>query len=510
MTVNTAYNPFNQPLDINGNVLSGAKWYFYENGNTTLKDIYQDQAKTSTHANPVIADSQGRFPEIWLDGVYSIRIAKEDDTWITNTQMDNYNAGFNAVDQDASSGSGLSGFEYDASNSSGLSFKVNDGIVGGLGSSSTVSTAALTLSASATNYIYLQEWDNTVAASTTAGSINTVPLYEVTTDSSSVTLITDRRADQVKSGLPKDYIDGLILSDGSDADHDITVALGQCRDSTNALDIDLTSAITKQIDASWAEGNNLGGLFTGSVAANTTYYVYAITKGDGSADVGYDISSTAPTTPTDWDYFRLVGSVETDSSGNIITDSTASTSEVGIADIARNVRPKELISELDAATLTNIDFTGLSGYDEYELQIEALGHGSAAGQELRLQIGSGGFDTGASDYRYTYINNELATTATAQDLCYELEPSTEYLGSASLGSERRCFATINFLGMHNASIATYIKSTQLLVNSAFEFFGNRTMQGVRQSNAAQDQIRLTTSGGVAFTIGTVRLYGIRS
>jgi len=115
------------------------------------------------------------------------------------------------------------------------------------------------------------------------------------------------------------YIDGLILSNDTDADHDIQVGVGLARDSSNSYMLELTTAITKQIDAAWAAGDDAGGLFSGTVAADTWYHVFLIRKdSDGSIDVGFDTSVTAANIPSGYTAYRRLGSVLTDSSSNIL------------------------------------------------------------------------------------------------------------------------------------------------------------------------------------------------
>ncbi len=119
--------------------------------------------------------------------------------------------------------------------------------------------------------------------------------------------------------LSRGYIDGLILSNAADTDHDITVAIGVARDSTNVYDLVLASAMTKQIDASWAAGTNAGGIFAGSVAINTWYHVFLIRKdSDGTIDAGFDTSVTAANKPAGYTAYQRIGSVLTDGSANII------------------------------------------------------------------------------------------------------------------------------------------------------------------------------------------------
>lgn len=121
------------------------------------------------------------------------------------------------------------------------------------------------------------------------------------------------------SGLPTGYKYGGILSNGTDADHDIDVAAGAFRDSADAENITL-SAITKQLDATWAAGDDAGGRSSSvSLAVDTWFHVFAIIVG-GSADVGFDTSITAANLVTDHSAtaYRYLGSVLTDGSSNII------------------------------------------------------------------------------------------------------------------------------------------------------------------------------------------------
>jgi len=130
-----------------------------------------------------------------------------------------------------------------------------------------------------------------------------------------------KQAIQAQSALPRSYISGLGLSNNStDSNKDIDIAAGECRDSTNAADLVLAAALTKQLDAAWAVGTSQGGLDTGTVAANTWYHVWLIKRSDtGVVDALFSSSASSPTMPTDYDYKRRVrGSILTDGSANII------------------------------------------------------------------------------------------------------------------------------------------------------------------------------------------------
>lgn len=96
--------------------------------------------------------------------------------------------------------------------------------------------------------------------------------------------------------LPRGYIGGCILSNGTDATNDIDVAAGECRDSTNTYNIKLSALTGKQLDADWAAGSSAGMRYSGAAIDNVTYHIWGATKNDGSdGDVYADPSATAAT-----------------------------------------------------------------------------------------------------------------------------------------------------------------------------------------------------------------------
>lgn len=105
-------------------------------------------------------------------------------------------------------------------------------------------------------------------------------------------------------------IGGLTLSNnGSDATNDIDIAAGYaCATGGGAL-MQLTSSITKRLDAAWAVGTNQGGLDTGSIA-NDVYHLWLIRRSDtGVVDVLFSASASSPTMPTSYDQKRRIGAV---------------------------------------------------------------------------------------------------------------------------------------------------------------------------------------------------------
>lgn len=117
------------------------------------------------------------------------------------------------------------------------------------------------------------------------------------------------------------YKSGLILANNStDSEHDLDIGAGVCSDTTNAVSIDILSALTKRADASWVAGNNQGGMSSSlSISSNTWYHVFAIVVG-GVADVGFDTDVDATNLIADHTVtaYRRIGSFLTDGSSNIL------------------------------------------------------------------------------------------------------------------------------------------------------------------------------------------------
>lgn len=63
---------------------SGAKLYFYEPGTTIPKNTYNDVNGIFPHTNPVVADSSGTFPSIFLTGTYKVQLTDKNDSqkWV--------------------------------------------------------------------------------------------------------------------------------------------------------------------------------------------------------------------------------------------------------------------------------------------------------------------------------------------------------------------------------------------------------------------------------------------
>lgn len=118
--------------------------------------------------------------------------------------------------------------------------------------------------------------------------------------------------------IGRTYIDGLGTANATDSDHDISIAVGECRDSTNQFHMILGSPLVKQIDASFSAGTNAGGMFTGAVGNATWYHLFLIRSSAGVIDAGWDTSVTCANRPAGYVAHRRIASMLTNGSANIV------------------------------------------------------------------------------------------------------------------------------------------------------------------------------------------------
>ena len=110
------------------------------------------------------------------------------------------------------------------------------------------------------------------------------------------------------------YINGLIPSNNATTPNtQVDVSAGQCRDSNDVMDIELTSSVT----INTAVVGDINGLDQGVLEASKVYAVYAI--GDSSnknqpAALLSLASNSVPLMPFGYDSYRIVGYVVTDAS----------------------------------------------------------------------------------------------------------------------------------------------------------------------------------------------------
>jgi hypothetical protein len=125
--------------------------------------------------------------------------------------------------------------------------------------------------------------------------------------------------EQVRDAADPIQISGLQLSYGSATT--VFVAEGQCRDSTDQIDIFLNAGVTINLAV-----NGINGLDTGTVTDSETYYVFVLADfAEFNTPVCIaSLSSTAPVMPAGnvngntYAALRLIGTFQTSSGGAVV------------------------------------------------------------------------------------------------------------------------------------------------------------------------------------------------
>lgn len=104
-------SPFLPAFTNLGAVAPGATLTFYDTGTSTEADIWADEAMTEALANPVIADSAGRFPDIFLDPDLRYRVVLKTSADVVIDEVEGYTSGAGVLKQQlaASTGAALIG-----------------------------------------------------------------------------------------------------------------------------------------------------------------------------------------------------------------------------------------------------------------------------------------------------------------------------------------------------------------------------------------------------------------
>lgn len=105
----------------------------------------------------------------------------------------------------------------------------------------------------------------------------------------------------------------------------LSINKGKIKSNSGNVIIETISSMGKDLSGTWTPGDGNGGLGNGlSISANTTYYIFVLSNSDSSNyDYGYDIDIDATnllalSSSSGLTEFKRVGTVETDSSSNII------------------------------------------------------------------------------------------------------------------------------------------------------------------------------------------------
>ncbi len=143
---------------------------------------------------------------------------------------------------------------------------------------------------------------------------------------------------------------GLRISrDSGDTDHDINVTAGSVKADDGVYDLILDAETTKQMDASFAVGDDAGGAESGfSIPTEELVYIWLIgSSTTGAVDVLISNSSSSPSLPTDFDKKRRIFCWPTDSSGNLVA---------GLHDGIDKFYFYEVLLDVSDSTVTNLAY----------------------------------------------------------------------------------------------------------------------------------------------------------
>lgn len=362
MGVKLAPEALPQYLDENGDPYSGALLFTYEAGSSTKEPTYQESTGTTPHANPIVLNSKGQpSAPIWLtEGQsYKFVLAPSTDTdppaspYWTVDNIDGVNDTTVSIDQWlAFSGAptyvSATQFTVTGDQTStlhvGRRLKLTDSstLYGTITASAYTSLTTITVtldsgslsgSLSAVSYGIISSSNPSIPKIALPDGSTAVTQSDLDSSTNiATTAYVDTRANAAATEFtPQDSLTGLTMSNnGTDAEHDIDVAVGSCMDSANgALLQNTTAGFTKQIDNAWAAGDGSGGFPSAggsglTLSSNTAYAFFIIGKTDGTIDFGFDTNLDASVLlnadnagGSSFTLYRRIGWVLTDGSSNI-------------------------------------------------------------------------------------------------------------------------------------------------------------------------------------------------
>ena len=398
-------NPNQQFFDENGDPLDGGKLEFFATGTSAPQDTFSDDGLTVANNNPVILDSAGRAGDIFLTTAdYKVVLKKSDDTVVWTADPVRAPTPKSTVVVDVSAATtvdtGDDGSLY-AADATGGAFII------------TLPAAADAGDGFELSVIKVDNTANTVTVDADGSeTINGNSDYDLPTQYATVTLrcdgttwyVTAESVSRVNSPLDPDHIDGLLLQNGTTPATDVTIDPGSCRSDADDANIVLSAQLAnKKINAAFAEGANQGMLDTGSVAADTSYDLYAISKTDGTTDVLATVKGGSPSLPSGFVNQRFIGRIATDGSSNILIDQF----------LQQRIDGQHYRGEIDssaAGTLADpLEIRALPD-DPDKVDVRPLDVSSDANSDIALRIGG---DSSIETTGYAGVCFETGSTTTA-------------------------------------------------------------------------------------------------
>lgn len=309
----THFTPFYQAFDDNGLPLNGGLLYFYRTGTTTPLNTYSDSGLTSANANPVVANSSGRFGPIYFGSAFNYKA-------ILKTSANVTIATFDPIFSSAVAG-------RTAVADANYALVISDRLIAytSITAARSVSLLAATAyeagtlltivdesgSANGTKTIsVVPNGSDTINGANATRTVIAVPYGSATIESDGTSKWTVVRS---MMGPSRSYLAGLTTSNNVGTPNTkLDVAAGQCADDTNVL---LLTVAAGTIDCGTTGAN---GLDAGSLANNTWYHAFAIGKVDGTTALLASTSLASPTFPSGYTLKRRIGSIRTDGSAHIL------------------------------------------------------------------------------------------------------------------------------------------------------------------------------------------------
>lgn len=221
------------------------------------------------------------------------------------------------------------------------------------------------------------------ATSTATGSIHLLQATDMVLDQFEDTLLLEKRGEdwyQIGGRLTepvvtrRGYIDGLQVSNtATDTANDITIGLGQAAlsDGSSIRLFSVDTAITKQLDATWATGSTAGGMpSTVTYAATTPYHVFLLGDPVAGVEAGLDTSVSATgllATATGFTFFRRIWSVLTSTATTVEPftqlgdDCLFTGSTTAIRDVNTTMSATAVLFPLSVPTDIKVDANILAG-----------------------------------------------------------------------------------------------------------------------------------------------------
>jgi len=187
-----------------------------------------------------------------------------------------------------------------------------------------------------------------------------------------------------------------------------------------------------------------------------------------------------------------------------ISEGSTGAPRVQAAAFASDASPITLIQTITLSSNSSADFTtNIGGYNSYKIKffIES----ASSNTQVRFRLGSGSFDTGASDYMLQYLNGFGTSVSAGGDAT----ASYIYLSRVDSNSGDTAQGEVDIFNADSSTKNTVIFSDAFSITTTVNSYKtNNTFAGGRR-NAAQsdDRFQIYLSAGNAS--GYVKLYGCR-